>query len=385
MHTDCGGDRVSNKSIKILEIVGTIDGGGVGAVVYNYLLHMDKSGLDIDILAFRNEKNKIGKPQFLENKFKDIGVNVIYIDHRNQGYRKHFKYYNSILKKGNYDIVHCHFGIWSTPYLYIAKKNKVKIRIAHSHVAVPEYKGIKGVLLEHSRSLLNSVTTDRFACGEEAGKYLWKNKKFVVMNNAIDISKFKFNENKRKSIRYELGIEKKQICIGNIGRFCYQKNQEFCIDLLNDLKRIPFKAIFVGDGEDFEKIKTKSKLYSLDNKIKFLGLRNDVPDLLQAIDILIMPSRYEGLPVVAVEAQTSGVPVIFSDHIAVESKILPESVFLPIDNINVWIQEVKKLGSMKIDRENAWKSSVKSGYDIDSQARWLKGYYLDRVSQSINQ
>ncbi|GHN40574.1 glycosyltransferase [Lactobacillus delbrueckii] len=374
---------MSNKLIKVLEIVGTIDGGGVGSVVYNYLLHMDKSGLDIDILAFRNEKNKIGEPQFFENKFKDIGVNVIYIDHRNQGYKEHFKKYNSIIKSGKYDIVHCHFGIWSTPYLYIAKKNKVKVRIAHSHVAVPEYKGIKGVLLEHSRRLLNYVTTDRFACGEEAGKYLWKNKKFIVMNNAIDISKLKFDENKRKSVRHELGIRKNQICIGNIGRFCYQKNQSFCIDVLNDLRGISFSAVFVGDGEDVGKIKQKSKSCGLDNKIKFLGLRNDVPDLLQAIDILIMPSRYEGLPVVAVEAQTSGIPVIFSDHIASESKILSESTFLPIDNIKAWTQEIKKLGNMKINRRDAWRSSVKSGYDIDIQARWLKSYYLGRVSQSI--
>lgn len=362
--------------MKILEIVGEINGGGVGAVVLNYLKHMDMSQIECDILAFRIEEVS---NQLYEEEFRKLNVKVIFFDHRNCGYKEHFKEYDELLKHQNYDIVHCHFGIWSTPYLALAKKNKVGVRIAHSHIAKEEYSGLKRVILNCMKPILNFCVTDRFACGEAAGRYLWGKKKFYIMNNAIDLEDYKFSMDDRKEYRKKLCVDDDCILLGHVGRFCYQKNQEYLIDIARVLKqdKFNFKMILVGNGEDYNLINNRIKKNKLDDFVYTLGNRNDVSKLMHAMDIFLLPSRYEGLPVVAIEAQTAGLKCILSDDITEEVQILENVVSIKTENnINQWINEIEEFSlTSTYKRERCYVEIRSYGYDINCEGEKLRKVY----------
>lgn len=370
--------------MKILQIVGEIDGGGVGAVVLNYLSHMDLSGIECDVLAFRKENKKV---QLLENNFKELGCDVIFVDHRNTGYVKHFSAFKKVLEEGGYDAVHCHFGIWSTPYLLVAATQGIKIRIAHSHVANNEYGVVKQTLLSLTKPLLNCCVTDRMACGNDAGEYLWNHKKFTVLKNAIEIENFQYNENTRKIYREKFKIEDHCVVLGNVGRFSYQKNQWFLVHLYEKLRLISdnIKLALVGDGEDFDEINSYVKKKNLDNSIILLGLRKDVADVMQMIDIFLLPSRYEGLPVVAIEAQCAGIPCLLSDQITKEVILLKKSILLPIEPenkcIDIWKEKtlnIMKDSVISTDRKCGSTEVRNAGYDICIEAEKLRQFYLAR-------
>lgn len=371
----------SEERMKILQIVGEIDGGGVASVVLNYLKCIDVKKIKVHILALKKDDKK---QQLMQKDFEELGCKIIYIEHRNKGYIRHFKMFKKILEHEKYDIVHCHFGIWSMPYLVIAKQLGIKCRIAHSHVTMSEYSKKKNIILAFFKPILRNVTTHKFACGKDAGEYLWgKHSKFYIMRNAIDTCRFKYSEVIRNEIRDELNIKRNEIVIGHIGRFSNQKNHEFIIDLaqsLRDSGQMNIKFVLVGDGEKFEKIKTQVKEMRLDSKICLLGLRDDVERIMQSFDIFILPSFYEGFPVVGVEAQSNGLPVLFSDLITKEVKLLDSTEYLTVNDdlsIEIWGKEIKKIISKlnSADRENKDDIVKKLGYDIKIESRKLGKFY----------
>lgn len=369
--------------MKILQIVGEIDGGGVGAVVLNYLSHMTLTDIECDIIAFRLENKR---EQLLENSFKNLGCNVIYMNHRNTGYKKHFKEFRHILARGKYDAVHCHFGIWSAPYLVIAYACNIKIRIAHSHIANDEYDAIKQRCLNVMKPILNCVVTDKMACGNAAGKYLWGNHRFHIINNAIDTMKFQYNPTVRNNYRKKLNISDDCVVLGHIGRFSYQKNQQYLINLYEDMRPRceKLKMIMIGNGEDYLSIANYIREKQLENDILLLGLRTDIAELLQAMDIFLLPSKYEGLPVVAIEAQCAGLPCLFSDQVTDEVLLLDKSIKLAIEPINkslkIWEENIEKIVKEKSFRNRmfGYKTIQEAGYDIRIEAERLRQFYLSR-------
>ena len=364
--------------MRILMLAPGIDGGGVGKIVYDYVSHMNKDDIEIDILSFYESDRK--KP-FLHDAFLKLGCNVFYIEHRNKGLKNHFDEYRKVLKNGHYDIIHCHAGDWSFPYLYYAKKIGIPVRIAHSHITKNEYKGIKKILVSFLRLMLPSITTNRYACGIEAGKHLWGKKSFTIMNNAVDCSTFMFSENRRNRIRCELHISDNTIVLLHIARFCYQKNNEFVVDIANELKnkKQDFKVLCVGTGENLERVKAKVSKSGLTDCYEFLGLREDVPELMMASDIAVLPSRFEGLPIVSIEAQASGIPILMSDKISDEAKILDSAEFLDIDHgCQNWVERIIEITSnyKLIDRVSACSIVKNAGYDISDESARLKGNYF---------
>lgn len=372
--------------MRILQVVGEINGGGVGAVVLNYLAHMNLEDLECDILAFKIRDIEY---QLLDSEFRKLGCNVIYMEHRNKGYVKHFKEFKRILALHKYDVVHCHFGIWSTLYLAIAYEYGIKTRIAHSHIAKDEYSFWKQSLLNATKPLLNLVVTDRMACGNEAGKYLWGNKKYIVINNAVDVDKFKYDPIVRKKIRSRLNMEEDCIVLGHIGRFSYQKNHSFLIELLEKMQfNNKVKLILIGNGEDFTYIKTIVKDKHLENSILLLGLRSNVSELLQAMDIFLLPSRYEGLPVVTIEAQCSGLPCVISNQVTSEAVLLEKSSELPIEPkeecLHIWINTIQNIitNMRSCDRTCDYIKVCEAGYDINIEAKKLREFYISRGNGS---
>ncbi len=365
--------------MRVLELVDGIDGGGAGKIVYDYVSHMNKDDIEIDVLSFY--KSDHSKP-FLHDAFMKAGCNINYIDNRNKGLKKHFKEYKKVIKQGQYDIIHCHAGDWSFPYLYYAKKMGIPVRIAHSHITKSEYKGFKKIIVSFFRSMLPSVATNRYACGIEAGKHLWGKKSFTVMNNAVDCGLFKFDKETRNRIRHELQISDNTIVLLHIARFCYQKNNEFVVDIATELKKkkIDFKVLCVGVGKNFEKVQAEVSKRGLTDCYNFLGMRNDVSEILMGSDIAVLPSRFEGLPIFSIEAQASGIPLLMSDKISSEAKILDSTAFLDIDNgCQEWVDKINEITSKSssIDRFSGYLAVKDAGFDIVDQSQKLRtDYYL---------
>lgn len=201
--------------------------------------------------------------------------------------------------------------------------------------------------------------------------------KFQIMNNAIDAKKFIYNEEVRKQKRVELGVEDKFV-IGHVGRFNLQKNHEFLVKRFADFAKTNEDAILVliGNGELQEKIKEMAKEYGIETKVKFLGLREDIPQLLQAMDLFLFPSLFEGLPVTLVEAQAAGLPCVISDMITDEIMITDQISKVSLSgNTSLWNQEIAKYRYSK--RKNTIEDIIEHGFDIEKNARWLEEFYTN--------
>ena len=201
--------------------------------------------------------------------------------------------------------------------------------------------------------------------------------KFQIMNNAIDAKKFIYNEEVRKQKRVELGVEDKFV-IGHVGRFNLQKNHEFLVKRFADFAKTNEDAVLVliGNGELQEKIKEMAKEYGIETKVKFLGLREDIPQLLQAMDLFLFPSLFEGLPVTLVEAQAAGLPCVISDMITDEIMITDQISKVSLSgNTSLWNQEIAKYRYSK--RKNTIEDIIEHGFDIEKNARWLEEFYTN--------
>jgi len=197
------------------------------------------------------------------------------------------------------------------------------------------------------------------------------------MNNAIDAKKFIYNEEVRKQKRAELGVEDKFV-IGHVGRFNLQKNHEFLVKRFADFAKTNEDAVLVliGNGELQEKIKEMAKEYGIETKVNFLGLREDIPQLLQAMDLFLFPSLFEGLPVTLVEAQAAGLPCVISDTITDEIMITDQISKVSLSgNTSLWNQEIAKYRYSK--RKNTIEDIIEHGFDIEKNARWLEEFYTN--------
>lgn len=266
-------------------------------------------------------------------------------------------------------------------YLSVAKRYKL-FTIAHSH-NTSSGKGISAFAKNVLQYPLRYIADYFFACSKEAGIWLFGKKivntdKFSIIRNAIDIKKFIYNEEKRKMIRKELGI-KNEFVIGNVARFHEQKNQIFLLEVFhNFLETNPNSILLlVGEGDLKDKIQRKADKLNITNKVIFLNSRGDINELMQGFDVFAFPSKYEGLGIVAIEAQCASLPVICSKYVPKEVKITENIEFLPIDNIDIWVKSLqyKSKNNIRIKQN---KFLYKSGYDIHDTASVLNSFYLER-------
>lgn len=229
-----------------------------------------------------------------------------------------------------------------------------------------------------------NLATDYFACSVAAGNFLFGKEasdRIYYAHNGIDTSLFKPNHNTREKIREELGIKDKYV-IGHIGRFMPPKNHAFLIDIFKEvcLMETSSVLVLVGDGGLKESIEEKVKKLGISDKVIFLGKRNDVNEIVQAFDLLLMPSLFEGLPVTAVEAQACGVPCLFSSSISSDAAIIPNCAFLDLnESAEFWAK--KAIGFRNSEREiDPHKYIKERGYDIKVETDKLSHYYLSKVN-----
>lgn len=288
-----------------------------------------------------------------------------------------------ILKNNKYDVIHIHSGSIFSLYSVakLAKKSGIKKVIIHSHST-----GVNS--LKHS--IIKKITNNKLekyvdvflACSEEAAKWKFPDevilqKKYKIIKNGVDIDTFKFNNDKRQKIRNEYNIENKNVIL-NVGRFSKEKNQTFLIDIFNEIKRINSNTYLIligGSGPLKEEIKNKIEENNLNQDVLILENINNVFEFLQAADTFVLPSIYEGFPVVAVEAQAAGLPIICSDSITKEACITPNCNFLSLnDDIDVWVKKISE--DLKRKRTNYEDEIRNKGFDIKDTAKILENIYL---------
>lgn len=363
--------------IRVAHIIGKWLGGGVEAVVMNYYRHIDRSKIQFDFLCDEDSTN------IPYEEIEKLGGRVILIP----PYQKVFKYQKELIrifKENNYKIVHSHINTLSVFPLRAAKKAGVKVRIAHSHSTTNKKEWKKNLLKQVLRPFSKVYATDYMCCSELAGRWLFGDKaydsgKVYLLNNAIDLDKFKYNEALRKEKRKELGISDDTLVIGHIGRFVAQKNHDYLIDIFNEVLKKNNNSILllVGQGPLMEEIKNKVKELKLNDSVRFLGQRNDVNELYQAFDVFCLPSLYEGLPVVGVEAQASGLLCILSNAMTKETKVLDITKFISLNNTpKDWadsiLDDVKKYKRIDTSKEMTSKN-----FNIREEAKKLEKYYLN--------
>lgn len=284
----------------------------------------------------------------------------------------------------DYDIIHLHsvnIGFMCYPS---AKKYGVKNLISHSHATVYSDKPLNAIRNKILCKNLLKQANIYMACSKAAGEFLYGKQnmdKVVVLNNAIECEKFRFSNEVRCEYRKKLGLEQKFV-IGNVGRFCEQKNQLFLIDIFVEcLKLNPnSELILVGDGPMKEQVKNKVKELKISDKVQFLGTRNDIEKILSAIDVFVLPSLFEGLPVIGIEAQASGLPMIVSDTVTNELN-LGNINFISLDTQpEEWAKKIINSCTINVDRTDAYMHVADMKYEICNEAKRLQEIYLGLVT-----
>lgn len=374
--------KKKEEPIRIAQIVGKWLGGGVEAVVMNYYRHLDHNKIQFDFICDDDSTN------IPYDEIEKLGGKVILIP----PYQKVFKYQKElrrVLRDGKYKIVHSHINTLSVFPLYAAKKVGVPVRIAHSHSTTNKKEWKKNLLKQVLRPFSKKYATNYMCCSELAGRWLFGDKaydegKVYLLNNAIDLDKFKYDKKIRDKKRKELGIKEDTIVIGHIGRFVAQKNHTFLIDIFNQFHKKEKNSILLlaGQGPLQEEIKNKVRELGLDDSVRFLGQRNDANELYQAFDVFLLPSLYEGLPVVGVEAQASGLLCFFSDDMTKETKVLDSTVFMSLSNTDdEWATSILD-NYINFRRKDTTSDITKSNFNIKYETNKLKNKYSELLTKT---
>ncbi len=363
-------------NIKKVLVFGITDKkGGVESVIMNYYRNIDRDKIQFDflcnteIVAYEDEINSLGGKIYRISARKN-GL-MQYKKDMKKFFKEHAKEYSSIWVNIS--------SLANIDYLKYAKKYGISKRIIHSHNSQNMDSFLRGLLHKWNKLFIKYYATDFWSCSKEASTWFYSKKiiesdKYKLINNAIDIEKFRFNEETRERIRKELNIPMESLVIGNVGRFHFQKNHPFIINVFNEISKKDENArlILVGIGEDEEKIKEMVAELKLKDKVLFLGQVNNVNEIMQAMDVLLFPSKFEGLSVTLVEAQASGIPIVCSKNCSSDSKMSDNFYQLSLEeSYDNWADFI-----LKVDKENKNNENIellrKKGFDIKNEAEKLQ-------------
>lgn len=366
--------------MKVLEIFGEpIDIGGQESFVFNVLDHMDMTGLSVDVLT----------PYFWSNqRYRDMldrlkGKAIVFGLPMEVGksWRSIYQPLHRFLQEHSYDAVHIHSGSISALAVcaLAARRAGVKKIIVHSHCAAEKatlrYRIAKAVMTP----VLDFCPTQYCACSRLAGKWKFSRKavkKLIVLKNGVDLDRFRFSPSGRERVRGLLGIDREAFVIGHVGRFNYQKNQEFLLDVfIRFVKKHPEAVLMlIGEGEFEEKVKEKAKQFGVADKVRFCGNIEDISDYYSAMDVFALPSHFEGLPIVGVEAQANGMPVLVSDRVSEELKLTDCVTYLSLEE-QKWLEALEKV--MAQERRETREALRANGYDLTTTAARMRKLYLE--------
>ena len=372
-----------NQPIRILNLFTVMDRGGAETMVMNYYRAIDKSKVQFDFMVHRQERAAY------DDEIEAMGGRIFRMC---PIYPQNIHRYKQLLKEffdahPEYKILHSHMSELGTFAFEEAIRHQVPVRICHAHNApvfsceTPMEK-LKRIPREIMARKMRSLATDFFCCSQVAGDWLFgkhNRDKMVFMRNAIDASHFAYSLEKAQEAKQQFHWEDK-IVIGHVGRFCPQKNHEYLIDIFHAFHKSHANSILalVGEGELFNKIKSKVAALNLTDSVVFMGKRSDMNQLYWAFDLFLFPSFYEGLPVTLVEAQAAGLPCVISDSISTQTQITND--FYPVSikqDTDVWVKEMEK--HLQQARTNTLDKIREKGFDIQNNAQWLTSFYLQKL------
>ncbi len=354
--------------IRVLHIFHEMANGGIEHFVMDHYRHLDRSRVQFDFLV------SVEAPGFFDKEIQSLGGKIYHAYPLKKDPIRNYHSIAQIVRENHYDIVHRHtgsaFGYFD---LRAARSGGAKHLILHSH-----NNQAGNMALHKVSNLLLKIPCQKFACSQEAGKWLFgKNAEFRVIKNAVDCDKFAFHQEVRDSVRSNINLTDKFV-IGHVGRFETQKNH---IRLMHMMKAITAQnadcvLVCVGTGSLQKECMEEAERLGIADHVQFLGTRSDIPQLMHAFDVFLLPSLYEGLPFVLVEAQANGLPCVVSTHVPRECNITGNVQFMDLENSDqMWANRVLEAGAMKIDRESFSYIMRNSGFDITRNANMLCEYY----------
>lgn len=360
--------------IRVLQVIGGMNFGGAENFLMNMYRNIDRTKVQFDFL--------VNRKGVFDDEIKELGGNVYYIPALQKvGPIIYVHNLKNFLNNNNYSIVHSHLNQVTGLILETAKKCGVKVRIAHCHSSSnSSYNFITRIYKNYLNTKINKNATIFFACSEIAAQWLFKEKanEAIIIKNAIDIDRFKFNEEKRKLIRKELKINENEIVVGHVGRFSTVKNHKFLIEIFNEFQKNNenTKLLLVGDGPLRNEIENQTAELNITDKVILVGNKKNVEDYYNAMDLFVFPSLYEGLPLTVIEAQINGLSCYLSDTISREVDITSSICFISLSSSikKVWIKYMNSFSKERLDNLNKIKDK---GYDIKEIVKLLENVYLN--------
>ena len=360
--------------IRVLQCVNNMHRAGLETMLMNYYRNIDRTKIQFDFLTHRPERYDY------DDEIESLGGKIYHAPRLfPQNYPAYFSYMKRFFQEHpEYKIVHSHIDAMSYLPLMAAKKAGVPVRIAHSHNTAIDF-DFKYPLKWYFKNRIASVATHRYACGEAAGRFLFEEQSFKVIPNAIDAEQFRFDPVIREKKRLELGLADKFV-VGHVGRFSRQKNHRFLMEIFCQIRKRKDNAILllVGTGELLSQIKKQAETLGIENYVLFLGSRSDVHELYQAMDVFVMPSLFEGVPVVGIEAQFSGLPCVYSDKVPGEVIFTGNCCLEKLTASAVqWAERVFECEQKSSGMTNV----IHSRYDIQQAKKVLEKQYLELYQQ----
>ena len=367
---------MENKVIRVAQIIGKASEGGVEASVFNYFRNIDRDTIQYDF--FVESTSKI----INREKIESMGGHVIIIPSIKHIF-KYEKFLYECFKREKYDIVHAHKSALNIFALRAAKKAGIPVRISHAHSTSNKKEPIRHLAKNFLKLFSKKYATHYFACGEVAGRWLFGNKTFdegkvTIINNGIYIDKFRYNATYRSQIQTQYELAGKFV-VGHVGRFVTQKNHSFLLDIFYEIQKITPNSVLllVGDGPLLDSTTEKALRLGIYDKVCFAGVHKHVFWYYNAMDCFLLPSLYEGLPVVGVEAQINGVPCFFSHNVTNEIAINDNSHIVPAEyDAKQWasfvVNNYKKASLERADYALTFKNTK---YDIVNESKRLLDLY----------
>ncbi|WP_270404869.1 glycosyltransferase family 1 protein [Candidatus Collinsella stercoripullorum] len=361
--------------IRVLHLLQRMEPAGVQSFLMNLYRDIDRSKVQFDFLVHYKEH------QFYDDEIEQMGGRIYKLsvreDYNLVAYARELRTFFS--QHREYSVLHGHMETLSGIWMVEAERAGIPTRIAHSHTA-GFGKGPKAIVRELFRYQYPRHATDLFACSKAAGDFMFPGKGYRLIPNAIEVEKFSFRKDVRKDVRLELGIDRDAFVVGSVGRFHASKNYSFLIEVMKKLSSLKDNCVLllVGDGSERSHLEDKVHELGLEKVVRFLGKRQDVHRLYQSFDAFVLPSRYEGLPLVGIEAQASGCPSFFSTGVSAETGITDLATFLPLDGgLDAWARAIADADA-PFSREKYASVVANAGYDVHGLADDMARFYLER-------
>lgn len=360
---------------RILYVVsGAMVLGGTETMIMNWYRNIDRNILQIDFVCYGDKEGEY------DDEIERLGGIIYRLPSKRQDLVKSLAGIYKICKEKQYEIIHVHMDAMSFYPLLMAKIAGVRVRICHCHSTNHLYTGLINLYLKKAITFfLPTVATDLFACSNAAGEWLYGKHSFQLIHNAVSVNDFSYTLQKEKEARRFMGLEGKKV-IGHVGNMNYPKNHIFLLDIFAEILKLNknYQLMLIGDGPDRAKIEKRVDELKLTDKVTLLGSRNDVNKIIHAIDVLVLPSFFEGLPVVLIEAQAAAIPCVVSSSVTGEVKITDLIEFHSLgEGAAGWAESVVRQSLRgKSNRDNEVREA---GYDILVVSKKLEEYYKSRM------